>query len=121
MQKYLEYFSFLQWPTGQLEKDFNLLAIGKLHFPPQNPRVEHEQSLGWGWKFILKHAKSWFSFPNEQIPTFLTTRASSGSSNSVNKEKNSLKLAPTAREFPRISKQQHYNKHRTDFLTPALA
>lgn len=43
MQKYLEYFSFLQWPTGQLEKDFNLLE--NFIFPLRIP--EWSMSRAW--------------------------------------------------------------------------
>lgn len=117
MQKYLEYLSFLRWPRGFLTS----WQLENSIFSPQNSRLEHKQSLGWGVETHLKTGKFWFSFPTEQIPTFLTTRASSGSLNSVKKEKNPQKLAFPACQFPGISKQQHYNKHGTHFLTPALA
>lgn len=61
MQKYLEYLSFLRWPRGFLTS----WQLENSIFFPQNSRLEHEQSLGWGWKLIL----------NRQILVFLPYRA----------------------------------------------
>lgn len=111
MQKYLEYLSFLRWPRGFLTS----WQLENSIFFPQNSRLEHEQSLGWGWKLIL----------NRQILVFLPYRADPNFPHHQGKFRlfklrkegeKSPKLAFPACQFPGISKQQHYNKHGTDFF-----
>lgn len=83
MQKYLEYLSFLRWPRGFLTS----WQLENSIFFPSEFQTGAQTEPGMGVETQLKTGKFWFSFPTEQIPTFLTTRASSGSLNSVKKEK----------------------------------
>lgn len=80
---------FVISPAIQRVKCLKLLAIGKFHFLPRNSREWElilNPALGTSWSCFILVLFFFFS-PNEKIPTSLTTMESSGSWNSVNKEK----------------------------------